>query len=159
MLTLQDGNYDSDSNKYVWRQPGIRSNRSLPDLWNGKEIDLSPYEYPEGEKPPDFEKYTPPSRYLLWLHASVAKVYHAAGAGEIDLEYHRDIGPIAVNASNEELLTHAVWEIFQQEMDGVECDDSCDDDDDDDDGWSEYDEPVINVSYGPSMMHVMTKSL
>ena len=112
----------------------------MPDLWEGKEIDLSPYEYLEGQKPSNFEKFKPPSRYLLWLHGSIAKVYHAAGAGEMDPGYHRDNEDIKVRAFDNELLTHAVWEIFQQKMDGVRQDYSYDDDDD---CWSEYDNPWL----------------
>ena len=48
---------------------------------------------------------------------------------EIDPEYHRDNEDIKVRAFDDELLTHAVWEIFQEEMDGVKGDYSYDDDD------------------------------
>ena len=78
-------------------------------MYDGRVVDLSPHVYPPNEVRPSDMDLPPPSRYLLGLYSNIAKVYHAAGAGEKKTEYHYDDEYIAVRAFDGDLIKQAVY--------------------------------------------------
>ena len=86
-------------------------------MYDGRVVDLSPHVYPPDEVRSSDTELTSPSRYLLWLHSNVAKVYHAVGAGEKKPEYHDDDEYIAVRAFDGDLIKQTVLYITGDDMD------------------------------------------
>jgi|SRR5271170_466902 len=76
---MKDGLYNCNSNEYIWRTPcrELHGLGTVPytELRDGNLVDLSPHVYPPDEGQEDDENLHAPSRYLIWLHSLVAKVY------------------------------------------------------------------------------------